>query len=79
MTLLLSWRLPSAPLQLGWRGDSGILAAVAAVQAAANPAQQIPTIIGPVGPPGPAIIGPAGPPGPAFDLDNAVIDGGTFN
>jgi hypothetical protein len=68
MTLVLSWRLPSAPLQLVWRGDSGTFSALAAAQAAANPARQIPTIIGPVG-----------PPGPAFNLDNAVIDGGTFN
>ncbi len=64
MTLLLSWRLPAAPLQLVWRGDDWKLAA----QVAANSGQQIPTIIGPIG-----------PPGPAFDLDNAVIDGGTFN
>jgi hypothetical protein len=68
MTLLLSWRLPAAPLQLVWRGEDRSLAALAAVQVAANSGQQIPTIIGPIG-----------PPGPAFDLDNAVIDGGTFN
>ncbi len=64
MTLLLSWRLPPAPLQLLWRGESQALS----IQAAANSGLPIPTIIGPIG-----------PPGPAFDLDNAVIDGGTFN
>ncbi len=68
MTLLLSWRLPPAPLQLVWRGEDRMNSALAALQLASNSGQQIPTIIGPVG-----------PPGPAFDLDNAVIDGGTFN
>ncbi len=76
MTLLLRWRMPGAPVTLQWRGTDRILAQ----QIAANPAAPIATIIGPAGSSGPA--GPAGalgPPGPSFDLDNAVIDGGTFN
>jgi hypothetical protein len=45
-----------------------------AVQAAASPDTPIAAIIGPMG-----SAGPSGPAGPVYDLDNAVIDGGTFN
>jgi hypothetical protein len=49
---------------LMWRGADRTIAQ----QAAANPAVPVAVIIGPVG-----------PAGPSFDLDDAVIDGGTFN
>ena len=64
MTLLLQWRRPDPPMILRWRGPSPMLAAVAA----ARPDTPVA-----------AIIGPVGPAGPSYDLDNAVIDGGTFN
>jgi hypothetical protein len=70
MTLLLRWRFPGPQVTLRWRGADRILA----VQLAANPDAPIAAIIGPAG-----LAGPAGPAGPAYDLDNAVIDGGTFN
>jgi hypothetical protein len=64
MTLLLRWRMPDPPLTLMWRGADETIAQAAV----ANPAAPVA-----------AIIGPVGPAGPSFDLDNAVIDGGTFN
>jgi hypothetical protein len=79
MLLLLQWRRPDPQVTLRWSGPSRMLA----VQIAARPDAPIAAIIGPMGSAGPS--GPAGPDGPtgqtgpAYDLDNAVIDGGTFN
>lgn len=64
MTVVLRWRRPDPAFALRWRGPDRMLAQAAAVKPDTPIA---------------AIIGPVGPAGPSYDLDNAIIDGGTFN
>lgn len=75
--LVLQWRRPPPAVVTRWRGlgrgpDSTILSA-----APFDPPAPLAAIIGPPGSAGPS--GPQGPDGPPFDINAAVIDGGTFN
>jgi hypothetical protein len=71
--LLLQWRRPPRLISTRWRGpDERILSAMPF-----DPPTPLAAIIGPPGNAGPS--GPPGPVGPPFDINAAIIDGGTFN
>jgi hypothetical protein len=71
--MALRWRQPDPVIVVRWRGPDGMAAAGAVV----TPPLPVAAIIGPPGETGPQ--GPQGPDGPPFDIQAALIDGGTFN
>jgi hypothetical protein len=72
--IVLRFRQPDPAIIARWRGPDGQMAAGAVVS---PPLAPVATLIGPPGVAGP--IGPQGPEGPPFDINAALIDGGTFN
>lgn len=74
--MALRWRQPDPLVVVRWRGPDGMVAAGAVVTAPLPVA----AIIGPPGETGPqGPQGPQGSDGPPFDIQAALIDGGTFN